>query len=80
MGAADEQERSLIAAVGRGSREAIAELFEAHWRGLWRAAFVILGDEDAAEDVAQDSFLAALASLDRFDERRPFGPWAGGSR
>jgi RNA polymerase sigma-70 factor (ECF subfamily) len=76
MGAADDHERERIAAVRRGSRDAVTALFEAHWRDLWRAAFVILGDENAAEDVAQEAFLAALAGLDRYDERRPFGPWA----
>jgi RNA polymerase sigma-70 factor (ECF subfamily) len=72
----DEDDRVLVAAVRRGSRDAVAELFGTHWRGLWRSAFVILGDRGAAEDVAQDAFLAALAALDRFDDRRPFGPWA----
>jgi DNA-directed RNA polymerase specialized sigma24 family protein len=76
MGAADDHERTLVAAVRRGSTEAVTALFEAHWRGLWRAAFVILSDESAAEDVAQEAFLAALAGLDRYDERRPFGAWA----
>ena len=27
------------------------------------------------EDIAQESFLAAVRALDRFDRRRPFGPW-----
>jgi RNA polymerase sigma-70 factor (ECF subfamily) len=72
----DDHERALIARVRRGSPEAVGELFHEHWRPLWRAAFVILVDESAAEDVAQEAFLAALAALDRFDDRRPFGPWA----
>ena len=76
MRASDDRERLLVADVRRGSREAVTELFGAHWRGLWRSAFAILGDEDAAEDVAQDAFLSALARLDDYDERRPFGPWA----
>jgi RNA polymerase sigma-70 factor (ECF subfamily) len=71
----DDHERALIARVRRGSSEAVGELFHVHWRPLWRAAFVILVDESAAEDVAQEAFLAALAGLDRFDDRRPFGPW-----
>jgi RNA polymerase sigma-70 factor, ECF subfamily len=32
-------------------------------------------DAAAAEDIAQESFIAAIRSLDRFDRRRPFGPW-----
>ena len=34
-----------------------------------------LHDATAAEDVAQEAFLAAVRALDRFDRRRPFGPW-----
>ena len=32
-------------------------------------------DAAAAEDIAQEAFLAALRTLGRFDRRRPFGPW-----
>ena len=32
-------------------------------------------DAAAAEDIAQEAFLAAVRNLDRFDRRRPFGPW-----
>ncbi len=35
----------------------------------------MVGDAAAAEDIAQESFLAAVRALDRFDRRRPFGPW-----
>jgi RNA polymerase sigma factor (sigma-70 family) len=40
-----------------------------------RAAALITRDAAAAEDIAQEAFLAALAALDRFDRRRPLGPW-----
>ena len=36
---------------------------------------LVVGDAAAAEDIAQESFLAAVRALDRFDRRRPFGPW-----
>ena len=32
-------------------------------------------DGPAAEDIAQEAFLSAIRTLDRFDRRRPFGPW-----
>jgi RNA polymerase sigma-70 factor (ECF subfamily) len=32
-------------------------------------------DAAAAEDVAQEAFIAAVRALDRFDRRRPFAPW-----
>src|SRR5207253_9635836 len=59
----------------RGSRDAAGELFTRHWRAAWRAAYVITGRREFADDVAQDAFERAFAALSRFDERRPFGPW-----
>jgi RNA polymerase sigma-70 factor (ECF subfamily) len=35
----------------------------------------VCGDSAASEDIAQEAFLAAVRALDRFDRRRPFGPW-----
>jgi RNA polymerase sigma-70 factor (ECF subfamily) len=35
----------------------------------------VVHDAAAAEDIAQEAFLAAVDGLDRFDRRRPFAPW-----
>jgi RNA polymerase sigma-70 factor (ECF subfamily) len=35
----------------------------------------VVHDAAAAEDIAQEAFLAAVDRLDRFDRRRPFAPW-----
>ncbi|MDX6603321.1 MAG: hypothetical protein QOF13_2523 [Solirubrobacterales bacterium] len=69
------EERRLIREAQRGSRDALAELYELHWPRAHRAAYLVVHDTGAAEDIAQDAFLAAVDSLDRFDRRRPFGPW-----
>jgi RNA polymerase sigma-70 factor (ECF subfamily) len=50
-------------------------LYRCHWRPAYRAAYLIVRDQAAAEDIAQEAFLSALRSLDRFDRRRPFAPW-----
>jgi RNA polymerase sigma-70 factor, ECF subfamily len=68
-------EASLVRAAQRGSTEAFAELFRRHWPRAHRAAWLVVHDATAAEDVAQEAFLAATRALDRFDRRRPFGPW-----
>jgi len=68
-------EPALIREAQGGSSEALEELFRRHWRRAHRAAFLVVGDATAAEDIAQESFLAAVRALDRFDRRRPFGPW-----
>jgi RNA polymerase sigma-70 factor, ECF subfamily len=68
-------EPALVRAAQRGSSEAFAELFRRHWPRAHRAAWLVVHDATAAEDVAQEAFLAAVRSLDRFDRARPFGPW-----
>ena len=68
-------ERKLIRAAQGGSETAMEELFRLHWPRAQRAAFLVVHDRAAAEDIAQEAFLAALRALERFDRRRPFGPW-----
>ena len=58
-----------------GSEAALAELFRLHWRRAHQAAYLVVRDATAAEDIAQEAFLAAIRNLDRFDRRRPFAPW-----
>ena len=67
------RERRLVREAKRGSREALTELYASHWRRAHRAAYLVVHDSAAAEDIAQDAFLAAIDALDRFDRRRPFG-------
>jgi len=68
-------EKSLLASAQRGSEEALEALVRRNWPLAYRAAYLVLGDAAAAEDVAQEALLAAVRNLDRFDRRRPFGPW-----
>ena len=68
-------EGALVRAAQKGSQDAIAELFARHWSQAYRAAFLVTGDRAAAEDIAQEAFLAALRALPSFDARRPLRPW-----
>jgi len=68
-------ERRLVREAQDGSGAAMARLYSLHWRGAYRAAYLVVHDAAAAEDIAQDAFLAAVDALDRFDRRRPFRPW-----
>jgi RNA polymerase sigma-70 factor, ECF subfamily len=68
-------ERKLVREAQRGSQQALADLYAAHWRRAHRAAYLVVHDAAAAEDIGQDAFLAAINALDRFDRRRPFAPW-----
>jgi RNA polymerase sigma-70 factor, ECF subfamily len=66
---------ALVRAAQRGSERAVEELFERHWDDAYRTAYLIAHDRAAAEDIAQEAFLAALRALPRFDRRRPLRPW-----
>jgi RNA polymerase sigma-70 factor (ECF subfamily) len=68
-------ERAWIRGAQRGSVADLEKLFREHWPRALRAARLVTGDAAAAEDIAQEAFLAAVRNLDRFDRRRPFGPW-----
>ena len=70
-----QSERTVVKAAQRGSNEAMEELFRRHWRGAHRAAYLVVHDGPAAEDIVQEAFISAIRSLDRFDRRRPFAPW-----
>ena len=68
-------ERAHVRAAQRGDASGIEALFRAHWPRAYRAAYLVVHDASAAEDIAQEAFLAAVRNLDRFDRKRPFGPW-----
>ena len=72
---AGRDERARVRGAQRGSASDLEALFRTHWPRAFRAAYLVTHDAAAAEDIAQESFLAAIRALDRFDRRRPFGPW-----
>jgi RNA polymerase sigma-70 factor (ECF subfamily) len=68
-------ERAWIRGAQAGSVSDLEALFRSHWPRAYRAAYLVVHDAAAAEDIAQEAFLAAVRRLDRFDRKRPFGPW-----
>ena len=68
-------EAALVRGARAGSASDFEALFRAHWPRAYRAAYLVVHDAAAAEDIAQEAFLAAVRALGRFDGRRPFGPW-----
>lgn len=46
-----------------------------HQEAVFRLAYLLLGDADDAEDVAQETFVNAWRSLSSFDVTRPLRPW-----
>jgi RNA polymerase sigma-70 factor (ECF subfamily) len=68
-------ERAWVRGAQAGSASDLEALFKLHWPRAYRAAYLVCHDAAASEDIAQEAFLAAVRALDRFDRRRPFGPW-----
>ena len=75
MAGPNRDERAWIRGAQAGSASDFEALFRAYWPSAYRAAYLVVHDAAAAEDIAQEAFLAAVRALDRFDRRRPFGPW-----
>jgi RNA polymerase sigma-70 factor, ECF subfamily len=70
-----DRDAALIRRARQGSADAVETLVRRHWDSAHRAAFLIVHDAAAAEDIAQEAMLAAVRSIDAFDRRRPFRPW-----
>lgn len=78
QGKAHSSVRPESVALRRAKTGSLADfdaLFHSHWPRAYRAAYLVVHDSAAAEDIAQEAFIAAIRALDRFDRRRPFGPW-----
>ena len=75
MAGSGRDERAWVRGAQAGSVSDLEALFRAHWPRAYRAAYLVVHDAAAAEDIAQEAFLAAVRALDRFDRRRPFAPW-----
>jgi RNA polymerase sigma-70 factor (ECF subfamily) len=75
MPRAGRDERAWVRGAQAGSVSDLEALFRNHWPRAYRAAFLVVHDAAAAEDIAQEAFLSAVRALDSFDRRRPFGPW-----
>jgi RNA polymerase sigma-70 factor, ECF subfamily len=68
-------ESTLIRHATDGDAAAWEPLVLAHQEAVFRLCYLLLGDPDDAEDIAQETFLRAWNHLERFDTSRPLRPW-----
>ena len=73
--AVDRAEAELLARARRGDLAAFEEIVRRYQRRVYATALRIVRRHELADEVAQEAFLRAFASLARFDLGRPFGPW-----
>jgi RNA polymerase sigma-70 factor (ECF subfamily) len=70
-----QDESTLVVQAQQGSEEAFTQLVEAYQTHVYNLCHRMLGEPEAAEDAAQETFLRAFQHLHRYDHRRPFATW-----
>jgi RNA polymerase sigma-70 factor, ECF subfamily len=70
-----EEEPALVRDAQRGDRQAAAALVERYWERLYRWLYHLTHDRHTAEDLAQETFLKALAHLQTFRAGTNFRAW-----
>jgi len=71
----DALESQAIAAVKGGDRSAYDYLVTKYMKRVMSVAWGIVRNAADAEDLAQEAFVKAYRSMDRFRSGEPFGPW-----
>src|SRR5947209_6183152 len=73
--AQEQAELRLIQRVCDGERQCFYDIVQPYERGIYRAAFAILRNQQDAEDVAQEAMLKALTHLPSFRRESKFSTW-----
>ncbi len=63
-----ENENFIIAQARDGDRAALNALVSSHWPAIYRLALAKTSNPEDAQEIAQDTFLRALAALPRYKE------------
>jgi RNA polymerase sigma-70 factor (ECF subfamily) len=74
-GARTTEDRDLLARLRRGEDSAFVELVRSYTGRLLATSRRILGSQEEAKDVVQETFLAAFQSIDRFRGDASLGTW-----
>ena len=70
-----DTEQCAISALKHGEIKGLETLVRLYQLRAMRAAYGIIGDRHAAEDVVADAFIAVYDRISTFDPQRPFAPW-----
>jgi RNA polymerase sigma-70 factor (ECF subfamily) len=72
---ASAAETELLEGLWAGDPVAYRQLVELNSANVYSVALKLLGDEQEAEDVLQETFLSAFQSIDRFEGRSKLSTW-----
>ncbi len=70
-----DEEQAWVAQAQHGDDQAFTQLVEAYQKPVYNLCYRMLGEPEAAEDAAQETFLRAYQHLDRYDPKRSFATW-----
>jgi len=70
-----EDESLWLERAQRGDPEAFTQIVEGYQTPVYNLCYRMLNDAGDAEDAAQETFLRAYKSMNRYDKRRPFATW-----
>jgi RNA polymerase sigma-70 factor (ECF subfamily) len=68
-------EAELLKGLRAGEPGAYRRMVELHSANVYNVALKLLGDEQEAEDVLQETFLSAFQAIDRFEGRSKLATW-----
>jgi RNA polymerase sigma factor (sigma-70 family) len=68
----------LVERARQGGADAYDELFRRHRDRVARAAYLLIGDAEQAQDATQEAFLIGWRDLRRLRDTERFGPWVTG--
>lgn len=75
MKAENQHKNKLIQRCEKGDRSAQFTVYKQYYKAMYNTAFRIVNDSFEAEDIMQESFLAAFTKLDTFSGNVTFGAW-----
>ena len=68
-------DKAWVLQARQGNDEAFTNLVETYQKPVYNLCYRMLGEPEAAEDAAQETFLKAFQNLARYDSERPFATW-----
>ena len=70
-----DQEQVWVEQARRGDKSAFGRLAQAYQRPVFNLTYRMLGNQQEAEDAAQETFLRAYASLRQYNDDHKFSTW-----
>ncbi|MFM9957042.1 MAG: RNA polymerase sigma factor [Phycisphaerales bacterium] len=71
----DARDQALVLLATRGDQKALTELLTIHQDRAFAVCLRMTGDRDSAEDLAQETLLRVIKSLDQFNHKAKFTTW-----